>query len=175
MLQLDKLHIYSYYINSNIGVVINMFCSFFGHHDYGLDSEFVLEEEVEKLILGCDVDVFYVGNKGRFDRSVHRVLTKMKKKYSFIKVFLVLDSLEPIKNEDEREYLESLKKFEFLLPDGIENVPRRYRMSYRNKWMIKECDYAIIYYLYPGTNTQRHLISLTKAHKNVINVAEIIN
>ena len=154
-----------------------MFCSFFGHRDYGLDSEVCLLEEIEKLILSADVDVFYVGNKGRFDRSVHHALKKLKWKYPHIKTYIVLDSALPPDrdklSEEEREYMASIKYFDYLVPDGIENVPKRFAMNHRNRWMIKECDIAVVYYLYPGTNTQKHVEKLLRAGKPIINIADI--
>ena len=32
-----------------------------------------------------------------------------------------------------------------ILPDGIEKVPKRFAIDYRNKWMIKKSDYVITY------------------------------
>ena len=32
-----------------------------------------------------------------------------------------------------------------ILPDGIETVPLRFAISYRNKWMIEQSDYAVTY------------------------------
>lgn len=60
-----------------------------------------------------------------------------------------------------------------LVPDGIETVPKCLAISYRNKWMIKECDIAVVYYLYPGTNTKKFVDMLLSAGKTVINIAEI--
>lgn len=154
-----------------------MYCSFFGHRDYGNDSEYCLTEVMEKLIFTANVDVFYVGNKGSFDRAVHRVLRMLKQKYPYIKVYIVLDCVAPFTddklNEDEREYLEELADFEFLVPDGIENVPKRFAMSHRNEWMIRECDLAVVYCLYSGSNTQRYIEKLNKAGKTIVNVAEL--
>lgn len=154
-----------------------MYCSFFGHRDYGNDSEYCLMSVIERLIFTADVDVFYVGNKGAFDRAVHRALKFFKKKYPYIKVYIVLDCVNPFADgkfkEDEREYLEELENFEFLVPDGIENVPKRYAMSYRNEWMIKECDIAVVYCLYSGTNTQKYVDKLNRKNKIVVNISEL--
>ena len=34
---------------------------------------------------------------------------------------------------------------ETILPDGIESVPPRFAISWRNKWMIKEADIVVCY------------------------------
>lgn len=51
-----------------------MVCAFFGHRDYPFSIKPILEEEIEKLILVADVDTFFVGNKGMFDRTTHIAL-----------------------------------------------------------------------------------------------------
>lgn len=154
-----------------------MYCSFFGHHDYGNDSEHCIAETIEKLIFSANADVFYVGNKGSFDHAVHRALRELKQKYPYIKVYIVLDCVAPFTddklNQDEREYLEELADFEFLVPDGIENVPKRFAMRHRNEQMIRECDVAVVYCLYSGSGTQRYIEKLNKAGKTIVNVAEL--
>ncbi len=154
-----------------------MYCSFFGHRDYGNDSEYCLLSVIERLIFTANVDVFYVGNKGAFDRAVHRALKILKRKYPYMKVYIVLDCVDLFAdnklNEDEKEYLEELKDFEFLVPEGIENVPKRYAMSYRNEWMINECDISVVYCLYSGTCTQKHVEKLKRIGKTVVNIAEL--
>ena len=32
-----------------------------------------------------------------------------------------------------------------ILPEGIENVPKRFAISWRNKWMINQSDYVVTY------------------------------
>ena len=32
-----------------------------------------------------------------------------------------------------------------MLPEGIETVPKRYAISWRNKWMIDHADYVVTY------------------------------
>ncbi len=154
-----------------------MFCSFFGHHNYSLENFDCLSDTLERLVVCEGVDGFYVGNKGEFDRAVHLALKKLKWKYPHIKTFLVLDTAASPDlgrlSLEESEYMKYIKNFELIVPDGIESVPKRYAMSYRNKWMVKECDIAVVYYLYPATNTQRYVDMLIRAGKPFINTADI--
>lgn len=152
-----------------------MFCAFFGHRDYSPENFDCLLKMLEKLILYDGVEGFYVGNKGGFDRSVHLALKKMKSKYPYVKMFLVLDTAESpnykVMSMEKSEYEQCIKNFELIVPEGIENVPKRYAMSYRNNWMIKECDIAVVYYLYSGTNTQKYVDELLRKGKSVVNIA----
>ncbi len=35
--------------------------------------------------------------------------------------------------------------FDTLLPEGIETVPRRFAIDYRNKWMLEQSDFVVTY------------------------------
>ena len=61
---------------------------------------------------------------------------------------------------------------ETLFPDGIESVPRRVAISYRNKWMIKRSDYVVTYvttHIASGAAQFKELAE--KQGKNVINIS----
>lgn len=141
-----------------------MICAFFGHRSCPSTAEKTLEEEIEKLILGADVDTFYVGNKGTFDRVTQSALENIKFRYPYIKIFVVLDYIPTKKVK--------FIGFDILIPDNIENVPKRFAMSHRNRWMINECDCAIVYCVYTAGNTQKHLDMLQSKGKEVINIAD---
>lgn len=112
-----------------------MVCTFFGHRDAS-DS---LAEELRKTLIELletgNVDVFYIGNSGNFDRLVSSVLCELSSEYSFT-CQIVLSYLP----EQEREY-----NFDTILPEGIEDVPRRFAISYRNQWMIEHSDMVVAY------------------------------
>lgn len=112
-----------------------MVCTFFGHRDAS-DS---LVEELRKTLIELletgNVDVFYIGNSGNFDRLVSSVLYELSSEYSFT-CRIVLAYLP----EHETDY-----NFETILPEGIENVPKRFAISYRNKWMIEQSDIVVTY------------------------------
>lgn len=115
-------------------------CTFCGHHDAPDSIRVSIENEVEKLILHNNVTCFYVGNHGRFDSMALSVLRKCKKKYTQISYFVVLAYL-PEKKDEYRLYQDG----ETLYPDGIKNVPKRFAISYRNKWMVEHSDFIISY------------------------------
>lgn len=56
-----------------------MICTFFGHRDTLDDVAILLDTVLTDLIENKNVDVFYVGNQGNFDKIVKRQLDKMKK------------------------------------------------------------------------------------------------
>lgn len=143
-----------------------MICAFFGHRSCPFAVEKTLEEEIEKMILGADADTFYVGNKGSYDPVVQSALKNIKDRYPYIKMFIVLDYIPTKKVEFD--------EFETIVPDSIENVPKRFAISHRNKWMVNECDFAVVYCVNTVGNTQKYVDILQRKGKAVINIADKI-
>ena len=114
-------------------------CAFFGHRDISTEIEAPLRSTLIDLIENHDVSLFYVGNHGGFDSMVKKTLSKLSEEYN-INYFVVLAYMpEKQKGEDNRDYSKT------ILPDGIETVPKRFAISYRNKWMIKKAEYVVTY------------------------------
>ncbi len=109
--------------------------TFFGPRDTPKEIEPTLRSALIDLIENKNATVFYVGNHGNFDAMVRRQLEDLSKIYP-IKYYVVLAYM-PSKNDvtDERS----------ILPEGIETVPRRFAINYRNKWMLNKSDIVVTY------------------------------
>ena len=115
-------------------------CSFFGHHD-ATDSVYPkLLYTIEELILQRGISFFMVGNHGAFDSMAYRALCEMRKKHPHIEVRVVLAYI-PQKAEEYPSY----DPKDGCIPDGIERIPRRFAILYRNKWMIKNSEIVVTY------------------------------
>lgn len=112
-----------------------MICTFFGHRDTPHGVEPRIKEILTELIEKNGVRTFYVGNQGKFDLIVLKVLKELSLRYK-IKYYVVLAYMP----KQKTEYDENT-----LLPDGIEKAPPRFAISYRNKWMIEKSDYVVTY------------------------------
>ena len=55
-----------------------------------------------------------------------------------------------------------------ILPDGIEDVPPRFAISYRNKWMLEKADYVITYVTHPTGGAALFKTAAQKLGKTVI-------
>ena len=113
-------------------------CTFFGHRDCPETIKPKIRTAVINLIENHGVTMFYVGNQGNFDRLVRSVLKEVTTAYPGVGYAVVL------------AYMPSAKKSaddfsDTLLPDGIEKVPKRFAISWRNKWMIEHADYVVTY------------------------------
>ena len=116
-----------------------MICTFFGHHMVAQKIEPALRSTLIDLIEIHDVRLFYVGNHGAFDAMVYRVLRELAVKYS-IEIRVVRAYLPEKKNEHNADdYADT------VLPEGIETVPKRFAIAYRNKWMLERADFVITY------------------------------
>ena len=113
-------------------------CTFFGHRDSPETIKPKIRTAVIDLIENHGVTMFYVGNQGNFDRMVRSVLKEVTTAYPEVGYAVVL------------AYMPSAKKSaddfsDTLLPDGIEKVPKRFAISWRNKWMVEHADYVVTY------------------------------
>lgn len=106
---------------------------------------------------------FYVGNNGIFDAMVHRQLEDLSKAYKFN--FAVVLAYLP----DERRAEDNLTNT--IYPEGIESVPKRFAISWRNKWMLKQSDIFITYTTHPSSGAYEFEQMAVKQRKRVINVA----
>ena len=109
--------------------------TFFGHRDTPKEIEPALRLTLIDLIENKNATVFYVGNHGDFDAMVRRQLEDLSKTYP-IKYYVVLAYM-PSKNDSPDEHS--------ILPEGIETVPRRFAINYRNKWMLTKSDIVVTY------------------------------
>ncbi|MBR3802455.1 MAG: hypothetical protein IKK37_03285 [Clostridia bacterium] len=112
-----------------------MICTFFGHRDAPKEIESALRLTLLDLIENKNATIFYVGNHGDFDAMVRRQFEDLSKIYP-IKYYVVLAYM-PRENDSPDEHT--------ILPEGIENVPRRFAINYRNKWMLGKSDTVVTY------------------------------
>lgn len=142
-------------------------CTFFGHRLILSSLEPILRSVMINLIENNDVKMFYVGNHGEFDAMVRRVLRELSNKYQ-INYYVVLAYMPEKKHEfDSTDYSKT------ILPEGIENVPKRFAINYRNKWMIKQSDFVVTYVVHDsGSGAAKFKELAKKSGKTVIELSQ---
>ena len=141
-------------------------CTFFGHHDCPSSIKPKLREVLIDLIESHSVDMFYVGNKGAFDRLVRSVLRELVQEYPQINYSVVLERLPGKQNED------CLEDFsDTMLPEGIEEAPPRFAISWRNKWMLRQSDFVVTYITHSWGGAAQFAEMAEHQKKTVINLA----
>ena len=115
-------------------------CTFFGHRDCPESIKPQLREMLVNLIENHAVDTFYVGNQGGFDYMVCALLRELSQQYPHISYSVVLAYLPT-----RRDEFDTYNFSDTMLPEGIEAVPKRFAISWRNKWMIRHSDFVVTY------------------------------
>ena len=104
-------------------------CTFFGHSQCpDLRSE--LRDAVMRLS-GDGVDMFYVGDNGRFDAQVRSVLSELGLRYGVVLAYLPKGAGAGFGDT--------------MFPEGLELVHPRYAIERRNRWMLERSDYVVTY------------------------------
>lgn len=141
-----------------------MKATFFGHGDTPTNVEPLLTNCLIDLIENHNADTFYVGNQGSFDGIVKRILYKLKRTYTYIKIHIVLAYM-PKANE---EFIS-----DSIYPEGLESVPPKFAISKRNQIMINLADCVVVYVKYPFGGAAKFKDFAEKRNKWIINLAEM--
>ncbi len=142
-------------------------CTFFGHKDAPNEIESLLLSTLIDLIENKNILKCYVGNHGNFDFLVARCLSSLKRNYPIdyciVLAYMPLNSISTPTCEHS----------ETLLPKGIEKIPKRFAISFRNKWMIERSEYVITYVEHTFGCSVRFQEMAKKKKKTVINLADL--
>lgn len=141
-------------------------CTFFGHRDTPEKIEPTLRSTLINLIENKNVFKFYVGNHGSFDHRVKRCLIELKEIYPID--YAVVLAYFPVNKYNAEEKGPN----ETVLPEGIETVPRKFAINYRNKWMIDHADYVITYVKHTIGGAAQFKELAERKKKIVINIAD---
>ena len=140
-----------------------MICTFFGHSDAPEAVKPALKAAIIELIEKENVTGFYVGNHGNFDRMTISILSELAQTRS-IRFYVVL-AYQP--TEKDADYLTHT-----VLPDGIETVPPRFAINYRNRFMIENADFVITYVTHSWGGAAKFKQTAEKKQKRIIELSE---
>lgn len=144
-----------------------MTCCFLGHKDAPSDIYPKLVNAIKELIETQSVSSFLVGNQGGFDSMVLKALRQLKKEYPHISYNVVFAYMPTVKQEyDPYEFGET------MLPEGLEKVPPRFAISWRNKWMVNESEYAVVYITHSWGGAAKYYELAQKKNKTIINIGD---
>lgn len=141
-------------------------CCFIGHSKIYADKDFELKvyEKCEELIKNCDVTSFWAGNYGAFDCLAARMVKRLKEKYPYIELDLVIPYLTEAINKDKEKYY---KEYDcMLMADIPECTPAKYRILKCNQYMVDCSDYLIAYVNYSFGGAAKTL-EYAKRKKNI--------
>lgn len=138
-------------------------CTFFGHRDcYRLDQK-VLSKAILDLI-ARGVNVFFVGNQGRFDAMVYSCLKAIRKTYPDIRISVVLAYL-PTKRTEGEDMTDT------IYPE-IEGHPK-FAIERRNRWMIDHSNYCLCYIDHTWGGAYKFAVRAKHYGLHIINLGDI--
>lgn len=138
---------------------------FFGHHDCPDSVKSLIRQIIIEVYEKCPDTVFYVGNQGRFDALVLSVFKEMLME-GMKPDFCVVLAYHP----DKSNVPDVTPKYT-LYPEGIERVPRRFAISWRNKWLVQHSETVICYIRHRYGGAAKFLEMAEKKHLKIINLA----
>ena len=141
-----------------------MICTFFGHRDTPPEIKNLLRQVITELIEKQGVNRFYVGNQGNFDAMARSLLAEFEQSHG-ISYEIVLAYLP--RQEDPL-----CDTGHTLLPEGIETVPPRFAIEYRNKWMIDNSDIVVTYVRHSFGGAAKFKKLAQKKKKTVIELVQ---
>lgn len=133
------------------------FCGHKDVHDRVAVERWLYDVCRELILQGADE--FYLGGYGGFDHLSAAVLRELKKTYSQIRLMLVLPYLNssmPTEGYDETVY------------PPLESVPKRFAISRRNEWMVRECDMIVAYVTHGWGGAAKTLEYARRKKKRII-------
>ncbi|MBE6639229.1 MAG: hypothetical protein E7616_07240 [Ruminococcaceae bacterium] len=137
-------------------------CTFFGHRDCDLKIDHQLLLAIEDMICHHSVDTFYLGSQGNFDRMALAALNKIKIMYPHISYYIV-NAYRPTNNN-------AVSNAPTVYPDGLENIPGKFAISWRNNWMLQQSNYVIAYINHSWGGASQFVRKAIRQKKHVINL-----
>lgn len=148
-----------------------MIITFCGHSNFTKDE--TLQSRIvaylSRIVKNSEV-IFYLGNYGAFDFLAETCCLEIKKDYPTVKVIFVTTYQNDIYLKSKTRY----HNFDEIIYPEIEQVPKRYAIVSRNKYMIDSADIVITYVnTHIASNSYKMLKYAKSKNKTVVNFAEI--
>ena len=95
-------------------------------------------------------------------------MNELRQKHPNIEIVLVLAYLPTEKGgKDEERSCTST-----IYPEGLELVPQRFAITYRNRWIVEQSDYLIAYVRSSHGGSYEALKNAKRKGKRIVNLAD---
>ena len=142
--------------------VIVTFCG----HSQIADKEAVRKRLTDKIheLLCVGYRKFYLGGYGDFDTLAAVVLSELKQDWPDMERILILPY--PDRKTD-------MTLYDSTLYPPLENVPRRFAISHRNKWMTEQASVMVAYVEHDWGGAAKTLEQAVRKGLRIINIGGI--
>lgn len=147
-----------------------MIITFFGHSDFCESNKY--EGKVLNLLEELVGDLpaeMYLGEYGAFDSFAYSCCKKYKETHKNISLVFVTPYITEEYSKNHLSYQKT--RFDGIIYPEIENKPKRFAITYRNKYMAESADVVIAYVKHRGGA----FTALKHAEKNGKRIYNIVN
>lgn len=147
-----------------------MIITFCGHGRINIspeEIEKIKEFLIEKIKKSSNAK-FYLGGYGDFDNTVFRILQSLKADFPDIELVFISPYLDS--NYSKLQIANEI--YDATLYPPLENVPRKFAILERNKWMVDNSDFVIAYVKYSWGGARKTLDYALRKKKPYINFVE---
>ena len=145
-----------------------MIITFCGHSNFIATNK--LEDKLLSILneyVGDNQADFYLGEYGAFDEFAFKCASKYKSTHPQVKLIFVTPY---ITEEYIRNRLQN-KKYDTILYPEIENIPPKFAILHRNRYMIKKSDIVIAYITHAWGGAYQTYKYAKGKNKNIINIS----
>lgn len=148
-----------------------MIVTFCGHAHFSKSEKYeqqilaFLEEKV-----GDQPADMYLGDYGSFDSFAYDCCKKYKEVHPDISLVFVTPYLSIDYQKNHLEYQKT--RFDSILYPEIEDKPKRYAISYRNKYMVEKADYVVAYVSHDWGGAYTAYKKAKRMGKEIFNLAD---
>ncbi|MBQ3012871.1 MAG: hypothetical protein IJD74_04960 [Clostridia bacterium] len=148
-----------------------MIVTFCGHTRFPKSSgyEQKLLTFLEKEI-GDQYAEMYLGGYGEFDNFAYDCCKKYQKTHPNVSLVFVTPYLTIAYQRNQLQYQET--KYDSILYPEIEDKPKRYAITYRNKYMVEKADYVVAYVSHDWGGAYTTYKHAKRKDKKIFNLAE---
>ena len=152
-----------------------MIISFAGHSI--INSSKMLKEAVKEQIRNNISDtekvIFYLGGYGDFDEICAYACKELRQEYTNMETVYVTPYLSLSAQEKIKE-MQKCGLYDITIYPPIENVPKKFAILRRNKWMIENSDLVITYVKHTYGGAYKSLKIAKQKKKKTINIYDLI-
>lgn len=142
-----------------------MTITFCGHSDFNMTSKYeqILMALFESLLSGDKIE-FYLGGYGQFDSFAFSCAKKFKQTHPLASLIFVSPYLKINR---------TICDYDGIIYPELENIPRKYAILQRNRYMIEKADLVFAYINKSYGGAHQAFIYAKKLGKKIINLADI--
>ncbi len=149
-----------------------MTVTFFGHSDFIKTDEYeqvvldILEEKV-----GNRSAEMYLGGYGSFDSFAYDCCKKYQKNHPNTSLIFVTPYLSEAYQRNHLDFFKTI--YDSIIYPELEDKPKKFAISYRNKYMAEKADFIIVYIIRSHGGAYSAYNHAKRKNKEIFNIAQL--